>query len=406
MANLYKKKTWEIDPKTGLRKRKVSRKWWARYRDALGCDRRVALCGDKAAAQAMLSTIIQKVERRRAGIEDPIQDEVERPIEKHLVDFENHLKSRNNTERYIFEILGKIRRFIKTQYWRTILDITASDVQSQLVHFREHNGLSIQTSNHYLRAIKSFTRWLVLNQRLRTNPLDSLSMLNVNVDRRHDRRPLLPEEFLRLIDLAEHGPPAVGLSGRDRAMMYILAAWTGFRRGEIGSLTLRSFNLNSSPPTVTVEAAYSKHRREDIQVLHPDIVKRFRVWLEHRKPEPDEILFHICERNCGIDRRTSEMMRIDLRAARNLWIQEAENAEERLEREKSDFLKYKDSRGKYADFHSLRHTFVTNLCRADISPKTAQMLARHSDIRLTMNVYSHVDQQEQAAAINSMPGLG
>ncbi len=54
----------------------------------------------------------------------------------------------------------------------------------------------------------------------------------------------------------------------------------------------------------------------------------------------------------------------------------------------------------------MRHTFVTNLCRANVAPKTAQALARHSDIRLTMNTYSHVGQQEQAAAIGMLKGVG
>ena len=40
---------------------------------------------------------------------------------------------------------------------------------------------------------------------------------------------------------------------------------------------------------------------------------------------------------------------------------------------------------------------------ADISPKTGQTLARHSDIRLTMDVYTHVDREEQIAAIHSLP---
>ncbi len=87
------------------------------------------------------------------------------------------------------------------------------------------------------------------------------------------------------------------------------------------------------------------------------------------------------------------------------WIHETDDEKERKQREASDFLKYRDSQGRFADFHSLRHTFVTNLCKADISPKTAQILARHSDIRLTMNIYTHVDDQEQAAAIARLPGL-
>ncbi len=46
-----------------------------------------------------------------------------------------------------------------------------------------------------------------------------------------------------------------------------------------------------------------------------------------------------------------------------------------------------------------------NLCNGNVSPKTAQAVARHSDIRTTMNIYSHVDQEEQAAAIRRLGGL-
>ena len=53
----------------------------------------------------------------------------------------------------------------------------------------------------------------------------------------------------------------------------------------------------------------------------------------------------------------------------------------------------------HADLHSIRHTFITNLCKTDVSPKTAQMLARYNDIRITIEVYTHVDQNEQIDAI-------
>jgi len=32
-------------------------------------------------------------------------------------------------------------------------------------------------------------------------------------------------------------------------MMYVLAAWTGFRKGEVGSLTLSSLRLDDDPPS-------------------------------------------------------------------------------------------------------------------------------------------------------------
>jgi hypothetical protein len=54
------------------------------------------------------------------------------------------------------------------------------------------------------------------------------------------------------------GPPIVCIPGVDRAMMYVLSAWTGYRKKEIGSLTMRSLRLDDDPPTATVAAAYSK----------------------------------------------------------------------------------------------------------------------------------------------------
>ena len=58
---------------------------------------------------------------------------------------------------------------------------------------------------------------------------------------------------------------------------------------------------------------------------------------------------------------------------------------------KSSFLRYQSDEVVYADFHANLHTFITNLGKVGIQPKLAQSLARHSDIRLTFNIYSHVE---------------
>jgi integrase len=89
---------------------------------------------------------------------------------------------------------------------------------------------------------------------------------------------------------------------------------------------------------------------------------------------------------------------------RSFWARGYDDAKEQERRKNSDFLRYQDSSGRFADFHANRHTFITNLCKAEISPKTVQSLARHGDIRLTMNLYSHVDLEDQSAAISKLPG--
>ena len=85
------------------------------------------------------------------------------------------------------------------------------------------------------------------------------------------------------------------------------------------------------------------------------------------------------------------MFRKDLEAARKVWQKEAENdAAETERRSESTLLCPVDDAGRVADFHSLRHTFISNLAASGVHPKVAQQLARHSTITLTMDRYSHL----------------
>jgi site-specific recombinase XerD len=404
MANLYKKPIIIRDPKTNEKVKTKSTKWWGRFRDHLGRERRVPLARDKAAAQAMLNELVIKAERRAAGRIDPFEEHAKRPLKDHIDDFQQHLKDKGNSAQHVFEVASHVRKIAKGCKWDFIQNLSSSDVQRYLAE-RRGKGLSRQTSNHYLRAIKQFTRWLVRERRNHEDPLIHLAKLNVKVDRRHDRRPLSPEEFARLIDAAMTGPELICIPGPDRAMMYILSAWTGYRKSEIGSLTKRSLRLDQNPPTVTVAACYSKRKRQDTQVLHPEVASRLREWLKSKASlPPDVILFPVTDRvPGGVDRRTAIMMRKDLKAARKKWIKEVKTDREKAEREESDFLKYKNNAGLFADFHSNRHTFITNLERAGVSPRRAQSLARHSDIRLTMGVYTHIGLHDQSTAIELLP---
>ena len=323
MACLFKQTTYRKDPKTGERVRCKSKKWWGRYRDSLERDRRVPLSTNKRAAQALLDQILDDVELARAGLVNPVREAEKKTIREHLQDFEYHLKGKNNHPRYIAETVRKINRCIERCEWRKVNQITALDVERFLAELRERDGLSIRTSNHYLRILKQFARWLVRNQRLVSNPLESISRLNENVDVRHPRRAFSRDELRRLIEAADQPDlrSKVALSGRTRAMIYRVAAWTGLRKGGIDSLTPRSFRLDADPPTVTVEASWSKRRRRDTQILHPDLVAHLsavvRAVRAERVDVPDERGF-----GCGFDRKGAKMMRADLEAARNLWLAE------------------------------------------------------------------------------------
>jgi len=378
MASLYKKPVVVRDPKTGQKMKGKSRKWWGRFRDESGREKRVPLATDKVAAQAMLNELVKRVERRAAGLLDPFEEHRKRPLKQHLIDFVGYLKNKGNGRGYVNTTRQRIRAILEGCKFDRMDQISASRVQAFLSDLRR-SGRSAASSNHYLRAIKMFTRWLVKDRRSPDDPLVHLSQMNVDADRRRIRRPLSMEEFARLLKSAESGPPIQRIPGPDRVVLYILGVYTGYRRNEIGSVTRQSFDFESDPPTLTVNAGCSKRRRLDVLPLRADFAKRIQQWLATRpRLRPHEPLFKVT------GKRTAEMIRKDLERAG---------------------IPYVDERGHYADFHALRKTFITNLSRAGVSPKTAQLLARHSDINLTMNTYTMLGLCDQASAVESLPPI-
>jgi hypothetical protein len=76
------------------------------------------------------------------------------------------------------------------------------------------------------------------------------------------------------------GPPTAsptsGSPTRSKATLYLLAASIGYRRGELFGLTPASFSLDTRPPNVTVEAAYTKAGRGDSQPISADVAETIR----------------------------------------------------------------------------------------------------------------------------------
>ena len=64
-----------------------------------------------------------------------------------------------------------------------------------------------------------------------------------------------------------------------------------------------------------------------------------------------------------------------------------------------------DERGRTLDIHALRHTFGTHLSKAGVAPRMAQALMRHSDIDLTMNVYTDPTLLDGHGALDALPSM-
>jgi integrase len=380
--------------------------FWARP----GQRRTVKGCKDKAATEALARKLEADAMLRREGVIDPrvdryakaeaqplvVKDAEDEIVGGHLADFYAALMAKGTTAKQADLVLARAAAVVDGCKATQISGLVPGAVHGVIAALRDDDGLSLQTCNHYLRAIKQFTRWLWREGRTREDALVHLQGYNVALDRRHDRRALTDDELARLIQAADEGSTVRGVSGPDRAMLYRLAAGTGFRAGELASLTPVSFDLGAEPPTVTIDAAYSKHRRKDVQPIRRDLADVLEPWLSER--QPGQPVFAMPD-------KPVKLVQADLDAARTAWLEEVPEGPAREERERTTFLAYRDGSGRVADFHALRHTYISRLVTSGANIKVAQELARHSTPTLTLGRYAHVQLLDRTRALDALPSI-
>jgi len=393
-------------------RRKKNGPYYITYVIRHGVRKTVRGCKDKAATEALARKFESDAMLRREGIIDAradqyakaearplvVKDADDKIIDGHLADFYASLVARGTTSEHATLVRARAAKIIDLSKAERLGALAPSAVQAAIASLRDgDDDLSLQTCNHYLRAIKQFSRWLWRDGRAREDVLAHLTGFNVALDRRHDRRALTDEELARLIGAAESGPTVMGMTGSDRAMLYQVAVGTGFRANELRSLTPESFDLDADPPVVTIEAAYSKHRRKDVQPIRRDLADLLRPWLEAK--QPDGPVFN------SMPDKTAKMMKKDLAKARKTWVEEVRSPEAQKEREGSYYLAYRDAAGLVADFHALRHTYVSRLVRSGANVKVAQELARHSTPMLTLGRYAHMEILDHTRALDALPSI-
>lgn len=366
--------------------------------------RRVPLSESKDTALRMLRIKlgdgeIASVLPARMKAEQKMQTHLGRTLIDHLDDFRTHLEGKEDSGNHVARTLDQIRAIMNACGFELWQDIDPDAILAWLAQRRKTSRrFGVSTSNHYLTAIKIFTRWLATTTPPRApgDPLMGTKKLNAEVDVRKARRILGPDEFNAFMaSTASSGKIRWGLTGRDRWVLYSVATYTGLRASELASLTPAAFDLDADQPTVTVLASYSKHRREDVLPLRRDLAGVLRTYLE----------------GCESDKRIwpgnwfargAVIVRFDLAAARAKWIAEAEDEEDKKRRQRSRFLAYKNQADEDFDFHAIRHSFIDNVTTHEPSVAVAMQLARHSDPKLTMKRYSHAKLKTQAATMERL----
>jgi len=425
----------------GTKYLRPSRNWYFNVTDADGQRRRVKGYADKAATEALAVETQRRADRRRAGLIDPCEEHLNRPWRELLTGYETYLASKGTTAKHRTETLRLIRDALTACAFTTLGDIDAGKVGAWLTvqrrdrpavelapgdWFRPRDvaamlgvtlgavakrlrslgltetatgagcarrypratveallagigeGMAPATVNHYTIALRGFGRWLVRSRRVTTNPFETLALVPTATDVRRRRRALTDDELRRLLEATRVSTRTIGgLTGQDRFALYLVAASTGIRAGALAGLTPRAFDLGSPSPCVTVPARLSKNRKMHVAPLRPDVVAVLRDYLAS-KPADAPVWG-----SAPVDGHGARMLRRDLRDAGIPYRVETPDGP------------------AYADFHSLRHTFLTSLGKAGIELRTAQLLAGHSSPTITAR-YSHRSLADLADAVRKL----
>jgi integrase len=297
--------------------------------------------------------LAEEAAAKKAGL--PVVPDVAKVDLRDLVrEFGEMLERLGRAEKHVALTMRRVAKIVGRS--RRAGELTAEKIRRRLDRLQ----VAPRTRNYYRTALNRFFGWLVSEKHWPENPVTHVETVKVT-DKTRERRALTVEEVDRLLEV----------SPGDRSLVYHTAVATGLRRGELEKLQWRDLDLDAQ--TVTVRASIAKSSKAVTLPLEDGVAERLRHYAQGRSLLKRALVFPD-----GVP--SIAMLRHDLAAAG---------------------IEYETEMG-FADFHSLRITFVTTLARANVPLALAQRLARHSTPVLTSNVYSRLELHDAAEAVSRL----
>ena len=336
---------------------KISEKWYIRYTDSKGVRNWRVGYSDRALTKQLARDIENEIARASLETGKPENQQAKKTLEEHISDYLSDLTARGRDKTYVYITGLLLRRIAEDCGWIYWADVN----QDSFVSWRaKQSAKSARSKNQYLGAVKSFGQWLFHQGRIESNPIWRVQQVEQRGNEVRVRRALLDAEVQALL----------AASGEFRAL-YTVALTTGLRKGELSQLQWHDIDLEKRQ--LTVRASTSKNHRQTTLPLHQSAIDQLSTL---PTGEPTDKVFPVMPN-------------------RRQWASHLAAAG----------IASKDKMGRVVDFHSLRHTFITNLSRHQVEPRMAMALARHSDIGLTMRVYTDTSALNRAGAVARLPGI-
>jgi len=266
------------------------------------------------------------------------------PLEDALAQFYQYLESASYSEDRVTGYRQFLTPFFRGVGWEGLETARIAEFFAALT--RKGNAASSLTTYRYL--LSGFVSYALTQRWIDEDPTPPMPTKRGKARgaSRRPKRAFTDDEWARFI-------AAVRKPGR--ALRYRVMALSGLRSRESALLERRDFELTAASGVWRLRAGASKSKRLDVVPMLPECVELLQPW---RDAPPGTKLW-----GRKVSPRTFDR---DLRAA----------GIEKVDRD-----------GRTLSPHSMRYTFITRLAKSGVPIQTVQKLARHADIKETVNTY-------------------
>jgi len=395
----------------------------AKYRDGSGIVREVPTgCRDETAARSVLADLERRAELVKAkvmtGAEDAVSGHQATALTEHFDAYSAYLRAKGVSKTHLENTRRWLDRLAAECSLSQLADMKR-DVFEKWLGQQTAEGMSARNRNAHREALVAFCNWAVDNKRMISNPFGVVPKANEKADPRRTRRAMTEEDLRTLLAVACRRPLLDRLTvrrgkrkgeayadlrpetrerlevlGRERALLYKTFVLTGLRKKELGSLTVGQLDLDGPVPFAALHAADEKNREGAEIVLRGDLALDLKHWLAD-----------MLRRSQEAAQRDGRPIPARLPADTKIFNVPA-GLVRILDRDlRLAGIPKRDERGRTLDVHALRTTFGTWLSKGGVPLRTAHAAMRHSDPKLTANVYTDPKLLDVRGALDALPAL-
>ncbi len=283
-----------------------------------------------------------------------------------------------------------IRLYIKPEIGHLKLKNIKENHISSLLEKMQNRGIGRRTEMTLL-TIKQILKKAVKNDYISKNVAEDVTLNKRVIE---EKRPLSTEE-LRLVEKVARN--------HKYGTFIMTIIYTGMRREEIVPLTFKDIDLINHSISINKAVYFEKGKVNKIKStknkrtrtvpilnnIYPLLSK-----LKSKAHSDNELVFP--KKDGQI--RTESSLKRTLESFLLAVNKEYEKQQKELNK---DFV-LTDENKIHFSYHPLRHTFACILYKANVPLKDAQELMGHQDIKILLNIYTHLDKQDKENARNKL----